>query len=68
MHKDWKRICREYLEATSYTPTGWEEHWKGREYDPNNRPETYLTYPNAAVVVPLGEPIFPEDSPNFGRF
>ena len=65
MHKDWKRICKDYLVATSYTPNGWEEHWEDRSYDPNTRPETYLTYPDAEVVVPLGEPDFPTDTPSF---
>ena len=64
MHPEWKRICKEYLQATSYTPNGWEEHWNGRNYDPQNRPETYLTYPDAEVVLPLGEPKFPKKNTN----
>ena len=65
MHPDWKRICKDFLEATSYSPNGWEEHWKERAYDPKTRPETYLTYPDADIIVPLGEPNFPEETSSF---
>ena len=56
MHPDWRRICDEFMEATSYTEEGYEEWWKDRTYDRANRPETYLTYPNAEVRVKLGKP------------
>jgi SagB-type dehydrogenase family enzyme len=56
MHKDWRRICNEFMQATSYTPEGWDEWWADRDYSNTERPETYLTYPNAACHVPLGEP------------
>ncbi len=60
MHPDWRRICDAFMQATSYTPKGWEAWWKGREYDRDNRPETYLSYPDAACHVDLGEPQFPQ--------
>jgi SagB-type dehydrogenase family enzyme len=59
MHPDWRRICDEFMGATSYEHEGFEAHWTDRHYDRENRPETYLSYPDAAVRVPLGEPEFP---------
>ena len=59
MHPDWRRICDEYMTATSYTREGYEEWWEGRNYDRENRPETYLTYPDAEVVIDLGKPTRP---------
>ncbi len=59
MHPDWRRIVDEFMEATSYTPEGWDEWWAERAYDRENRPETYLRYPDAACVVPLGSPVRP---------
>jgi SagB-type dehydrogenase family enzyme len=56
MHPDWRRIGEEFLQATSYTPEGWDAWWADRHYDRENRPPTYLSYPNAACHVPLGEP------------
>ena len=64
MHSDWRRICDAYLQATSYSPEEFETFWDNRDYDPKNRPETYLTYPDAVVRVPLGEPQLP-DGPDF---
>ena len=64
MHPDWRRICDEYMQATSYSPEEFETFWNNRDYDPKNRPETYLTYPDAVVRVPLGEPQLP-DGPDF---
>lgn len=60
MHPDWRRICDEYMQATSYAP---EEMgvWDDRHYDRANRPDTYLTYPDAKRIE-LGEPTFPEAS------
>ena len=63
MHPDWRRICDEYMCATSYAPEEMEEGWKDRSYDRANRPETYLTYPDAEARVELGEPSFPEVPP-----
>jgi len=60
MHPDWQRICDEYMVATSYTEVGFEDWWKDRSYDQATRPETYLSYPNAEVRIPLGEPSRPE--------
>jgi SagB-type dehydrogenase family enzyme len=62
MHTEWKRICSEFMQATSYTPDGFEDWWKDRTYDRENRPETYLSYPDAIQRIPLGEPEFPENS------
>ncbi|MCO4771012.1 MAG: SagB/ThcOx family dehydrogenase [Deltaproteobacteria bacterium] len=59
MHPDWKRICDAFLTATSYSPEEMEEGWKDRSYDRENRPATYLTYPDAPVRVELGEPSLP---------
>ena len=59
VHPDWQRICDEFMVATSYTETGFEAWWRDRSYDPETRPETYLTYPDAAVRLPLGEPTRP---------
>jgi SagB-type dehydrogenase family enzyme len=56
MHPDWKRICTEFMEATSYTENNFDEWWTDRHYDRENRPETYLQYPDAPQV-PLGKPI-----------
>ncbi len=61
MHKDWKKICASFLEATSYSPAELEEMSAHRGYDRANRPEQYLTYPDAEVRVPLGTPEFPAD-------
>ncbi|OHB71937.1 MAG: dehydrogenase [Planctomycetes bacterium RBG_16_43_13] len=58
MHPNWRKICDEYIKATSYDPAEMEEGWKGRKYDNKNRPPTYLTYPDAKVRIPLGEPQF----------
>ena len=60
MHPDWKRICDEFMAATSYTPHGFEDWWKDRHYDRAGRPETYLEYPGAEVCIPLGKPSRPE--------
>jgi len=56
MHPDWRRIGEEFMQATSYTPEGWDEWWADRHYDRENRPPTYLSYPNAACHVRLEEP------------
>lgn len=63
MHPDWRRICDEFMVATSYSPDEMESGWEGREYDRENRPETYLTYPDALARIELGEPDFPESPP-----
>ena len=68
MHPDWQRICNDFLQATSYSIEGWEQHWEGRNYDPNNRPETYLTYPNAKEIIPLGKPVFPQHTNLWATF
>ena len=62
MHKDWKEICTTFVEATSYSPAELEEASAHRRYDRANRPEQYLTYPDAEVHVPLGTPEFPPGS------
>lgn len=63
MHPDWKRICNDYMKATSYSPEEMDsELWKDRHYDPKNRPETYLTYPEAKIHIPLEQPKFPASS------
>ncbi len=59
MHPDWRRICDEYMIATSYTKEGYEDWWEGRDYDRENRAKTYLTYPDAEVVIDLGKPARP---------
>ena len=59
MHPDWRRICDDFMEATSYGHKDFESYWKDRHYDRENRPETYLQYPDAEVRVPLGAPDFP---------
>ena len=59
MNRDWRRICDEYMQATSYEEEGFEEWWDDRDYDPQNRPETWLQHPDAPVRLPLGEPRFP---------
>ncbi len=64
MHPEWKRICDEFMTATSYTREGYEEWWKDRHYDRENRPETYLSHPEAEIRVKLGKPERPE-SPDF---
>jgi len=64
MHPDWRRICDEFLVATSYSPEEMETAWADRTYDRENRPETYLTYPEALERVELGTPDFPIDSPS----
>ena len=64
MHRDWQRICSEFMTATSYSEEGFEAWWKDRDYDPNTRPETYLRYPDAPVRLPLGTPVRPE-TPDF---
>jgi SagB-type dehydrogenase family enzyme len=56
MHPDWRRIGEEFMQATSYTPEGWDAWWADRHYDRDNRPPTYLSYPNAACHVRLEEP------------
>jgi SagB-type dehydrogenase family enzyme len=58
MHPEWRRICDEYMQATSYSPDEMDEGWKDRHYDRESRPETYKTYP-AAPRVALGQPDFP---------
>ena len=60
MHPDWRRICDDFLTATSYSPDEMDAYWKDRHYDRENRPATYLTYPDAEVRVPLGTPSFPQ--------
>ncbi len=60
MHPDWRRICDKFMQATSYAPEEMDEGWKDRKYDRANRPETYLTYPDAAVRIELGKPDFPD--------
>lgn len=56
MHPDWRRICDQFLTATSYSELEYEDGWKDRHYDRENRPETYLSYPDAEVRIELGEP------------
>ena len=56
MHPDWRTICNQFMQATAYSEDGFEDWWTDRNYDPNNRPETYLTYPDAEVQIPLGPP------------
>jgi SagB-type dehydrogenase family enzyme len=62
MHPDWQRICNEFMEATSYSPDEMDEGWKDRDYDRANRPDTYLTYPDAPRIE-LGEPVFGDGPP-----
>jgi SagB-type dehydrogenase family enzyme len=64
MHPEWKRICDEFMVATSYTEDKFEDWWTDRNYDRNNRPDTYLRYPDAQIRIPLGEPVRP-DVPDF---
>ncbi|WP_322445866.1 SagB/ThcOx family dehydrogenase [Robertmurraya mangrovi] len=50
-------LCDEFLKETSYSlKTMDKDLFKG--YDPAKRPETYLTYPEAAVQIKLGKPDF----------
>jgi SagB-type dehydrogenase family enzyme len=56
------------MQATSYSPKGWEEHWEGRVYDRENRPETYLEYPDALFRIELGEPSFPKHTDLWSTF
>ena len=60
MHRDWRRICDEYMEATSYREKEFASFWEGRSYDRANRPETYLSYPDAPLRLALGEPERPK--------
>lgn len=59
---DWRQICADFLDVTSYERATLAGIWEGRSYDPKTRPATYLTYPDAPRV-PLGEPAFPASSP-----
>jgi SagB-type dehydrogenase family enzyme len=59
VHPDWQRICDEFMVATSYEEEGFDAMWEGRSYDPADRPETYLSHPDALARIPLGEPDFP---------
>ncbi|MEZ6189511.1 MAG: SagB/ThcOx family dehydrogenase [Planctomycetota bacterium] len=63
MSADWREVCDRYVEVTSYDRATLDAIWADRSYDAKNRPETYLTYPDAQARIPLGEPEFPEDSP-----
>ena len=60
---EWKRICKEYLQNIIFSTAG--KNTGMVEMIPN-RPETYLTYPDAEVVLPLGEPKFPQKIPTSG--
>lgn len=62
MDPKWQEICNQFLKATSYSKDD-EATLFERIYDRENRPETYLEYENAKVVVELGRPDFPV-SPN----
>jgi SagB-type dehydrogenase family enzyme len=58
--KNWRTICDDFLQVTSYDRATLDAIWEGRSYDRDNRPETYLTYPEAVKRIPLGEPEFPQ--------
>ncbi len=60
MHPQWRRICAEFMLATSHSPGELQEAQKRRSYDRANRPETYLVFPDAVCRVELGPPVFPE--------
>ncbi|MGD7652892.1 MAG: SagB/ThcOx family dehydrogenase [Verrucomicrobiales bacterium] len=62
MNENWRQICDDYVKVTSYDRATLDAVWEGRSYDAKNRPETYLTYPDALRRIPLGEPEFPEDT------
>lgn len=62
--EDWRKICRDYHRITSYDRATLESIWKDRTYDRANRPETYLSYPEALARIPLGDPCPPAASPD----
>lgn len=62
--KDWRKICKDFHRVTSYDMETLATISEGRSYDNANRPESYLSYPDAVVRIPLGEPQPPPDSPD----
>lgn len=56
---DWRTLCDEYVQVTSYDRATLDAIWSDRSYDKDSRPETYLTYPDALARIPLGEPELP---------
>lgn len=60
----WREICADYHQVTSYDRATLEAIWADRSYDRENRPETYLRYPEALARVPLGEPTPPAAAPD----
>ncbi|WP_342440164.1 SagB/ThcOx family dehydrogenase [Paenibacillus sp. FSL L8-0436] len=59
MHPEWKTICNDFIQATSYAVGDLEKGWAA-EYDFSKAPPTYLRYEEAIVHIPLGNPDFPE--------
>ena len=64
MHPEWRRICEDYITATSYCcKDELESYFNGRpafDYATHN---PFLNYPQAERHIPLGKPEFPP-SPN----
>lgn len=58
MHPDWKNICQQFIQATSYKIGDLEKGWASK-YDFSKAPPKYLRYEDALVHIPLGEPDFP---------
>jgi len=58
MDRNWRAICDEFMRCTSYSPSEWDL-WEERP-EVKERPETYLTYPDAPIQISLGKPVFPE--------
>lgn len=59
MHPDWKSICQQFIEATSYKVGDLEKGWASK-YDFSTAPPKYLRYEDALIHIPLGVPDFPE--------
>lgn len=59
MHPEWKSICNDFIQATSYAVGDLEKGWAAK-YDFSKAPPTYLRYEDAIVHIPLGNPDFPD--------
>lgn len=58
LRADWRRVCAEFMDATSYAPGDLEPEW-WKHVDQSKRPPQYLSYEDAVVRIPLGQPEFP---------
>lgn len=65
MDRRWREICDEYMRCTAYSESEWGLWDERPAYDRANRPETYLSFPDAPVRIPLGEPVWPSSEPGF---